>query len=179
MSARTYCTLVTVTYSDVASEDECKWFIAIWFILLKQTNKYDNEFNMYDGLIIFTHTDNNIKARLNLCTMGPLCHAWLFFPSSSCSMQLLTTSLLAVDCLSCSLSGGPGPPSSPPSGSSPFPLGPRQYPTLLTGTSVVTVLIFLLRRDIWKHRWHMFAVLAKSAEIHIYKKSAWQCCKNS
>jgi hypothetical protein len=50
---------VTVTYSGIASEDECKWFIAIWFILLKQINKYDNEFNMHDGLVIFTHMDKN------------------------------------------------------------------------------------------------------------------------
>ncbi len=27
---------VTVTCNDAAAEDECKWFIAIWFILLKQ-----------------------------------------------------------------------------------------------------------------------------------------------
>jgi hypothetical protein len=46
---------VTVTYSDVASEDECKWFIAIRFILLKQINKYDIDFDTHDGLIIFTH----------------------------------------------------------------------------------------------------------------------------
>ncbi len=46
--------------------------------------------------------------------MGLFCHAWLFFPSSSCSMWLLTPSLLAVNCLSCSPSGGPGPPSFPP-----------------------------------------------------------------
>ncbi len=49
---------------------------------------------------------------LTLCTLAPLRHTWLFFPSSSCSM--LPPSLLGVDCLSPSLSGGPGPPSTPP-----------------------------------------------------------------
>jgi hypothetical protein len=41
------------------SENECKWFIAIWFILLKQINKHDNGITVNDGLItliIFTHT---------------------------------------------------------------------------------------------------------------------------
>jgi hypothetical protein len=89
---------------------------------------------MHDGLIIFTCMDSNVKTLLTLCTMGPLCHTRPFFPSS-CSMLLLTPSLLAVDCLSCSPDGGPGPLSPPtPLRLTPFPLGPRQHSTLLSGT---------------------------------------------
>ncbi len=73
---------------------------------------------------------------LTLCTLGPVCHAWLLFPSSSCSM--LPPSLLTVDCLSRSLSGGPGPPSPPSPVLTPFPSGQRQqHPALLSGTIIV------------------------------------------
>jgi hypothetical protein len=61
--------------AHLAQEDECKRFIAIGFILLKQINQYDNGFDMHDGSIIFTHTDSNVKTMLTLCTTGPLCHA--------------------------------------------------------------------------------------------------------
>jgi hypothetical protein len=66
--------------------------------------------------------------------MGPLCHTRPFFPSSSRSMMLLSPPLLAVNCLSRSLPGGPGPPSSPPPGLTPFSLGSRQHPAPLSDT---------------------------------------------
>ncbi len=79
---------------------------------------------------------------LTLFTMGPLRHVWLFFPSSACSMRLLTPALLAVNCLSCSLLGGPGPPPFPPPGLTPFPSGSRHHPTSLSDTITFTY-IFL------------------------------------
>jgi hypothetical protein len=39
------------TWRWCTSEDEWKWFITIWFILLKQISKYDNEVTIHDGLI--------------------------------------------------------------------------------------------------------------------------------
>ncbi len=66
--------------------------------------------------------------------MGPLCHTWPFFPSSSRSMMLLSPPLLAVNCLSHSLPGGPGPHLSPPPGLTPFSSGSRQHPTPLSDT---------------------------------------------
>jgi hypothetical protein len=87
--------------------------------------------------ITFKYIDKGPLRMLTLCTLGPLRHAWLFFPSSSCSM--LPPSLLGVYCCSCFLSGGPGPPSPPSLELTPFPTGPRQRPTLVSG-----ILSFLL-----------------------------------
>ncbi len=97
-------------------------------------NKYDIDFDICDSLIILIHIDKDHLRMLTLCMLGPLRHSWLFFPSSSCSMLLLPLSLQAVDCLSRSLSGRLGPPSFPLPGLTPFPSGPRQHPTLLSGT---------------------------------------------
>ncbi len=69
---------------------------------------------------------------LTLCTLALLHHARPVLPSSSYSM--LFTSLLGVDCLSSPLLGGPGPPSPPSPELTPFPSGPRQRPTFVSGT---------------------------------------------
>ncbi len=66
--------------------------------------------------------------------MGPLCHAWPFLSSSSCSMMLLSSPLLAVDCFPCSPLGRPGPPSPSPPRLAPFSLDSRQHPTFLSDT---------------------------------------------
>jgi hypothetical protein len=123
------------------SKDECKWFIAIWFILLKQINKHDNGLTINNGstaLIIYTrtvkrHLYSTLRTLivLTLCVMGPLRHAWLFFPSSSCSMRLLSPPLLAVNRLSCSPPGGAGPSLTPPSRVDPISLG-FQAPSYLS-----------------------------------------------
>jgi hypothetical protein len=68
-------------------------------------NKHDINFNIIDNLTTFDYIDKGPLKMLTLCTLGPLRHVWLFFPSSSCSM--LPPSLLGVDCLSRFLSGGP------------------------------------------------------------------------
>ncbi len=82
-------------------------------------NKYDISTYIINNLITFKYIDKGSLTMLTLCTLGPLCHAWLFFPSSSCSM--LPLSLLGFDCLSRSLSGWPGSPSHPSPGLTPFP----------------------------------------------------------
>ncbi len=74
-------------------------------------NKYDINLDIIDNIITFEYIDKGPLRMLTLSTLGPLHHAWLFFPSSYCSM--LPPSLLGVDCLSRFLSGGPGPPSPP------------------------------------------------------------------
>ncbi len=51
------------------------------------------------------YTGEGYLTTLTLCTLRPRCHTCLFLPSSSCSM--LPPSSLGLDCLSCSLSGGP------------------------------------------------------------------------
>jgi hypothetical protein len=107
-------------------------FNAIWFILL---NKYNNNLDIIDNLITFEYIDKGPLRMLILCMLGPLRHAWLFFPSSSCSM--LPPSLLRVDCSSRFMSGGPGPPSPPSLELTPFPSGPRLRPTHMSGTAII------------------------------------------
>ncbi len=70
---------------------------------------------------------------LTLCTLVPLRHTRLFFPSSSCSM--LPPSLLVVDCLSPFLSGGPGPPSPPPFWADPISIRFQEMPYPCVGHS--------------------------------------------
>ncbi len=84
-------------------------------------NKYDIHFDINDNLITFEYIDKSPLRMLSLCTLGPLHHACLFFPSYSCSM--LSPSLRGVDCLSRFLSGGTGPPSPPSPDLTPFPSG--------------------------------------------------------
>ncbi len=67
-------------------------------------NKYDITFDIIDNLIKFEYIDKGPVRMLTLCMLGPLRHAWLFFPSSSSSM--LPPSLLGVDCLNASCLGG-------------------------------------------------------------------------
>ncbi len=109
----------------------------------KQVWQWDHGTWWLDNIDIFTRMDNGhlkvhyrILIVLTLCTMGPLCHTWPFFPSSSRSMMLLSPPLLAVSCLSCCLPGGPGPPSSPPPGLTPFSLCSRQHPVPLSDTGI-------------------------------------------
>ncbi len=88
------------------SKDECKWFIAIWFILLKQKASMTMRSRYtisWDIINIYTQGDWTFTDILHtLCMMGPLCHVWLFFPSSSCSMGLLFAPRLEGRALPCS-----------------------------------------------------------------------------
>jgi hypothetical protein len=66
-----------------------------------------------------------------------LCARWVLFvtPDSSshlpcCSMRLLPPPLLVINCLSCSLLGGPGPPSYLHPGWPHFPQAPGTFPIL-------------------------------------------------
>ncbi len=112
MRLSTFCGL----QRDTEQEDECKWFFtAIWFILLKQVNndkilKYGNMEHCY-----CLHTEwRSFTILHTLCTMGPSCHAGLVFQSlPGCSMRVLSSPLLLINCLSCSPLGGPGPPPFP------------------------------------------------------------------
>ncbi len=70
-----------------------------------------------------------------------LCAQWVLFvtPDSSpglpcCSIRLLLPPLLVIDCLSCSLLGGPGSPHTPPPGLTPFPSGSRHLPASPSNT---------------------------------------------
>jgi hypothetical protein len=109
------------------SEDECKWVLR-HMIYSPETNMASICIYIINDLITFEYINKGPLTMLTLCTLGPLCHAWLFFPSSSCSM--LPPSLLGLDCLSNSLSGGLALPLPFP-GLNPFPSGPRQHSTLL------------------------------------------------
>ncbi len=108
------------------SEDECKWFFTPYDLF--SWNKYDIKLNIIDNPITFKYIDKGPKWMFILCMLSPLRHAWLFFPFSSCSM--LPPSLLGFDCLSRSLSRGPGPPWPPSPELTPFSSGPRQSLTL-------------------------------------------------
>jgi hypothetical protein len=70
-----------------------------------------------------------------------LCAWWVLLvtPDSSsslpgCSMRVLPTPLLLINCLSCSPPGVPGPPPFPPPGLTPFPSGSRHLPTSSSAT---------------------------------------------
>ncbi len=94
--------------------------------------------------------------------MGPLCHTWLFFPSSSCSMRLLSPPLLAVKCLSCSLPGGGlGPPSLPPPGLTPFPSGSRHHPTSPSDTQTMLWKIHGIQWNLFYSYWARIKPLDK------------------
>jgi hypothetical protein len=100
------------------SEDECKW-VSIPHDLFSW-NKHDLTLLMTQ--LTFEYIDKGFLTMLTLCMLGPLCHAGLFFPSSSCSM--LPPSLLGLDCLSRSLSWGLALPHPLPSGWPHFPQVP-------------------------------------------------------
>jgi hypothetical protein len=100
------------------SEDECK-LVLRHMIRSPETNMASICIYIINDLITFEYINKGPLTMLTLCTLGPLCSAWLFFHSSSCS--ILPPSLLGLDCLSNSLSGWPGPPS-------PLPLGWPHFP---------------------------------------------------
>ncbi len=66
---------------------------------------------------------------LTLCTLGPLCHAWLFLLSFFLLLHVASFLAGVRLLISRSLPGGPGPPSPPSPGLTPFPSDPRQHPT--------------------------------------------------
>ncbi len=92
-------------------------------------NKHDLNIYIINDLIKFEYIDKGFLKMLTLCTLCPLCHAWLFFPSSSCYM--LPPSLLGLECLSRPLSGlAPLPwadPVSPRSWTTPYPFVGHSY----------------------------------------------------
>jgi hypothetical protein len=122
------------TRACCTSEDECKWFTAIWLILLKQSkNKMVRYWIWCHGiLLLFTYKMVIIHNDYILCARWIL----LVTPDSSsslpgCSMRVLAPPLLLINYLSCSPPGGPGPPPFPPPGLTPFPSGSRHLPTSL------------------------------------------------
>jgi hypothetical protein len=74
------------------SEDECKWFIAIWFILLKQSKArwLDTWIWWHATLLLFTYKMVIIHSNYGLCAR---CVLFVMLDSSSslpgCSMELL------------------------------------------------------------------------------------------
>jgi hypothetical protein len=100
---------VTCDIQRRTSEDECNWVFTPYDLF--SWNKYDINLNIIDNLITFNYIDKGPLIMLTLCTLGPLCHAWLFILSSFCCM--FPPSLLGFDCLSRSLNKCPGPPSPP------------------------------------------------------------------
>ncbi len=82
-----------VTYSDVHQRMNANGFNAIWFILLNRHNINFNIINKHLNILL-----KGLLKVLTLCTLVPLCHAWLLLPPSSFSM--LSPSLLRVDWLS-------------------------------------------------------------------------------
>ncbi len=130
-------TLLCQTWLWHTSEDECKWFIAIWFILLKQSKigQWDTQIRCHGTLVMFTYK------MVTIHSIYVLCARWVLFvtPDSSsrlpcCSIRLLPPPLLVFNCLSCSPLGGPGPPPFPPPGLTPFPSGSRHLPASLSDT---------------------------------------------
>ncbi len=129
------------------SEDECKWFIAIRLILLKQSKirQWDIWKWCHGTSLLFTYKMVIIHSNYVLCAR------WVHFvtPDSPsrlpcCSMRVLPPPLLVINCLSCSLHGGPGPPPFPPPGLTPFPSGSRHLPASSSDTHNNSfILVFL------------------------------------
>jgi hypothetical protein len=93
-------------YSDVTSEDECKWF-SLHMIYSPETNAV---LTLSLAILhLITLLQKAFLKMLTLFTLTPLHHAQPVLPSSSCSM--LPPSMLVVDCSSSSLLMGPSPPS--------------------------------------------------------------------
>jgi hypothetical protein len=118
------------------SEDECKWFTAIWFILLKQAKQGSEIFECgVTKHYYYLHTNGIVHSDYVLCAQ------WVSFvtPDSSsslptCSMRVLPPHLLLFNCLSCPLSGGQGPPPFPALGLTPFPSGSGHLPASSSAT---------------------------------------------
>ncbi len=83
-------------------------------------------------LIIFTYKMITIRNVLRtLCTMGPLCHAWLFFPSSLLLYEAVVSSSAGDQLLILLPAWGARPsPHSPYPGWPYFPQAPGTFPTL-------------------------------------------------
>jgi hypothetical protein len=81
------------------SEDECKWFIAIWFILLKQSKirQWDIWIWCHGTLLLFTYKMVIIHSNYVLCARWVL---FVMLDSSShlpcCSMRVLPPPLLIL-----------------------------------------------------------------------------------
>jgi hypothetical protein len=127
------------------SEDECRWFIAIWFILLKQSKIRQWYIWIWcqGTLLLFIYKMVIIHNNYVLCAQ------WVLFvtPDSSfslpcCSMRVLPLPLLVINCLSCPLPGGPCPPPFPPPRLTPFPSGSRHLPTSSSDTIYILLNFF-------------------------------------
>jgi hypothetical protein len=146
------------TWWRCTSEDECKCFIAIWFILLKQKanmtlrlqytvswniNKIYTQGVEHSQYITHSVHDGSSLSRLTLLPI-------LLVASWGCCPPLL-----AVNCLSCSPLGGPGPPPHfPYLGCPHFPWAPGTFQPLCRIQSQCNILTHCY--NLSQNLWHFF-----------------------
>ncbi len=113
-------------YCVVHQRMNANGFIAMWFILLKQSRTMIRYLHMWHrALLLFTYR----MAVIHSITYSVPRWVLVVTPDSSsslpgCSMGVLPPPLLLINCLSCSPLGGPGPPPSTPPCWPHFPQGP-------------------------------------------------------
>ncbi len=116
-------------------------------------------------LLLFTYKWYCTQWLRTLCTMGLLCHVGQDSSSSFpvCSMRVLPPPLLLINCLSCSLSGGPGSPPFPLSQLDPISLRVQApshlFVCCLNHTFSVVRGQSLLQNHRWKNWLYMYSPL--------------------
>jgi hypothetical protein len=132
----------------------------------KAARQWDISIRCHGTSVIFTYKMVTIHSNYVLCAR------WVFFvmPDSSshppcCSMRLLPPPLLVINCLSCSLPGGLGPPPFPPPGLTPFPSGSRHLPASPSDTTMIDEEYYavpaylLLARSVYYNRYNSKQVM--------------------
>jgi hypothetical protein len=144
----------------------------------KYVSKQDGEvLNLmwWNIITVYIQNGNYSQWLHTLCTMGPPCYAGLSSNLLGCSMRVLPPPLLLINCLSCSLPGGPGPPPFPPPGLTPFPSGSRHLPASSSATfwypywTIQEKKVYTIRRHLLYFSVHKTYTVNPAKRIRVWK----------